>query len=86
MCIFGDGLICCMDMRSDNELSCLFSVIFVDNIACPLASSFGDLVTLVILAAVSVFLQKYISKYFRKSPCIPLHLLTTLLSNDRKCL
>ncbi|KAF9131361.1 hypothetical protein BGW39_001869 [Mortierella sp. 14UC] len=32
-----------------------------DNIACPLASSFGDLVTLVILAAVSVFLQKYIN-------------------------
>ncbi|KAG0275765.1 hypothetical protein BGZ95_008398 [Linnemannia exigua] len=32
-----------------------------DNIACPLASSFGDLVTLVILAAVAVFLQKYIN-------------------------
>ncbi|KAG0296471.1 hypothetical protein BGZ96_009424 [Linnemannia gamsii] len=32
-----------------------------DNIACPLASSFGDLVTLVILAAVAVFLQKYMN-------------------------
>ncbi|KAF9291262.1 hypothetical protein BGZ68_004578 [Mortierella alpina] len=32
-----------------------------DNIACPLASSFGDLVTLVILAACAVFLQKYLN-------------------------
>ncbi|KAG0314408.1 hypothetical protein BGZ99_008156, partial [Dissophora globulifera] len=32
-----------------------------DNIACPLASSFGDLVTLVILAGCSVSLQKYIN-------------------------
>ncbi|KAF9933437.1 hypothetical protein FBU30_005471 [Linnemannia zychae] len=32
-----------------------------DNIACPLASSFGDLVTLIILAVVSVFLQIYIN-------------------------
>ncbi|KAF9898751.1 hypothetical protein BX616_003657 [Lobosporangium transversale] len=32
-----------------------------DNIACPLASSFGDLVTLVILAACSVFLQIFIN-------------------------
>ncbi|KAI1306747.1 hypothetical protein EDD11_004673 [Mortierella claussenii] len=31
-----------------------------DNIACPLASSFGDLVTLVILAGCAVFLQKFI--------------------------
>ncbi|KAG0199313.1 hypothetical protein BGX28_007384 [Mortierella sp. GBA30] len=32
-----------------------------DNIACPLASSFGDLVTLVILAGCSVSLQKYLN-------------------------
>ncbi|KAF9966090.1 hypothetical protein BGZ70_003321 [Mortierella alpina] len=32
-----------------------------DNIACPLASSFGDLVTLVILAACAVVLQKYLN-------------------------
>ncbi|KAI8604050.1 hypothetical protein EDD21DRAFT_301361, partial [Dissophora ornata] len=31
-----------------------------DNIACPLASSFGDLVTLVILSGCSVILQKFI--------------------------
>ncbi|KAG0040960.1 hypothetical protein BGZ82_005511 [Podila clonocystis] len=31
-----------------------------DNIACPLASSFGDLVTLVILSGFAVFLAKYI--------------------------
>ncbi|KAF9101322.1 hypothetical protein BGX27_011534 [Mortierella sp. AM989] len=31
-----------------------------DNIACPLASSFGDLVTLLILSGIAVFLQEYI--------------------------
>ncbi|KAG0004847.1 hypothetical protein BGZ80_010191 [Entomortierella chlamydospora] len=31
-----------------------------DNIACPLASSFGDLVTLMILSGIAVFLQEYI--------------------------
>ncbi|KAG0051559.1 hypothetical protein BGZ83_003568 [Gryganskiella cystojenkinii] len=31
-----------------------------DNIACPLASSFGDLVTLLILSGIAVFLEDYI--------------------------
>ncbi|KAG0097322.1 hypothetical protein BGZ93_002987 [Podila epicladia] len=35
-----------------------------DNIACPLASSFGDLVTLVILAGCAVVLQKYLNTAF----------------------
>lgn len=42
----------------------------IDNIACPLASSFGDLVTLVILAGCSVVLQKYLSKFTPPSPWI----------------
>ncbi|KAI8357970.1 hypothetical protein B0O80DRAFT_271566 [Mortierella sp. GBAus27b] len=45
-----------------------------DNIACPLASSFGDLVTLVILAGCSVVLKKFIS-----TP-LPVILLVALLA------
>ncbi|KAG0339877.1 hypothetical protein BG000_001151 [Podila horticola] len=44
-----------------------------DNIACPLASSFGDLVTLVILAGCSLVLQKYLNT------AIPVILLVLLL-------
>ncbi|KAF9212679.1 hypothetical protein BGZ59_006444 [Podila verticillata] len=45
-----------------------------DNIACPLASSFGDLVTLVILAGCSVVLQKYLNT------ALPVALLVFLLT------
>lgn len=42
-----------------------FYVSLLDNIACPLASSFGDLVTLLILSGIAVFLQEYISKPYK---------------------
>ncbi|KAI7815999.1 hypothetical protein BC939DRAFT_67861 [Gamsiella multidivaricata] len=47
-----------------------------DNIACPLASSFGDLVTLVILAGCSVVLQKFIDTAL---PAIMLAILLALI-------
>ncbi|KAF9169655.1 hypothetical protein BGX20_010025 [Mortierella sp. AD010] len=41
-------------------LICRYYKVNPDNIACPLASSFGDLVTLMILSGIAVFLQEYI--------------------------
>lgn len=41
----------------------LRSTCSIDNIACPLASSFGDLVTLVILAGCAVVLKKFNSMF-----------------------
>lgn len=40
----------------------------IDNIAVPLASSFGDLVTLVILSGIAVFLADYIRELHE--PCL----------------
>ncbi|KAF9191238.1 hypothetical protein BGZ51_007558 [Haplosporangium sp. Z 767] len=48
------SFMCCL------VLLCRHYKVNPDNIACPLASSFGDLITLVILSGCAVFLVKYI--------------------------